>query len=317
MHDVMDEALQRLYWACREGRGFPGVIPDESNGRLSANAILRGLGLDPPAVERSGPVKSHSDSLLDGVDARSEGSYHPPDMPLKLTPRPPIQSTEQTPHSSIQDGDMVDGDMADGDMVDGDMVDGDTVDGDTVDGDMADGDMADGVDGADGVNSVDGVDGADGEDDVDGVSDSDEVHARPQGMLTQHQGDSIPAGLGRQFLQPPADPVDLSMIQSASMGMVNMHSPMYSRFGATGFQTAAPSYGQSGLASMQMGQQRHGSMQGNVFGSVGQVGWTSGQPTAVDGETLPWPGNLAALYVDTKGPGGSGGSGLNPPNRRR
>ncbi|KAK5468043.1 hypothetical protein LTS15_001016 [Exophiala xenobiotica] len=303
----MDEALQRLYWACRQGRGFPGVIPNESSGRVSTDAILRGLGLDPPAVERSGPVKSYSDSILDGVDARSEGSYHPPDMPPKLTPRPPIQSTEQTPHSSIQDGDMVDGDMVDGDMVDGDMVDGDMVDGDT----------ADGVDGADGVNGVDGVDGADGEDDVDGVSDSDEVHSRPQEMSTRHQGDSIPAGLGQQFWQPPADSVGLSMIQSASMGMGNMHSPMYTRFGATGFQSAAPLYGQSGLASMEMGQQRHGNMQGNVSDSAGQVGWTSGQPTALDGETLPWPGNLAALYVDTKGPGGSGGSGLNPPNRRR
>ncbi|KAK5437527.1 hypothetical protein LTR34_001071 [Exophiala xenobiotica] len=276
MHDVMDEALQRLYWACREGRGFPGVIPDESSGRVSANAILRGLGLDPPAVERSGPVKSHSDSLLDGVDVRSERSYHPPDMPQKLTPRPSIQSTEQTPHSSKQDGDM-----------------------------------ADGTDGAD------GVDGADSEDDVDGVSDSDEVHSRPQEMSTQHPGNGIPAGVGQQSRQPPEDPIDLPMTQGASMRMMNMHSPMYTRFEARGFQTAAQLDGQSGPPSMQIGQQRHGSMQGNVFGSAGQAGWTAGQPTGVDGETLPWPGNLAALYRDAKGPGGSGESGFKPPNRRR
>jgi len=45
MSEVTDEALQRLYWACRRRENFPGDVPDESKGQITTNAILRGLGL--------------------------------------------------------------------------------------------------------------------------------------------------------------------------------------------------------------------------------------------------------------------------------
>lgn len=45
MREVTDNALERLYWACRRGSGFPGHIPDESNGIVTTTDILNGLGL--------------------------------------------------------------------------------------------------------------------------------------------------------------------------------------------------------------------------------------------------------------------------------
>lgn len=51
MRDVFDEAIQLLYWACRERRGFPGDILDESPGKVTTDAILRGLGLIEPGQE--------------------------------------------------------------------------------------------------------------------------------------------------------------------------------------------------------------------------------------------------------------------------
>jgi len=45
MRKVMDEALQRLYWACRRQQGFPGNLPDETKGPVTTAEILEGLGL--------------------------------------------------------------------------------------------------------------------------------------------------------------------------------------------------------------------------------------------------------------------------------
>ncbi|KAK5446395.1 hypothetical protein LTS15_009734 [Exophiala xenobiotica] len=47
----MDEALQRLYWACRQKIEFPGEVPDESTGVVTTDAILNGLGLTTPDHE--------------------------------------------------------------------------------------------------------------------------------------------------------------------------------------------------------------------------------------------------------------------------
>lgn len=80
MREVIDEALQSLYWACREGRGFPGTIPDETNGHVSTDAILRGLGLIPPAVDRVAGVNSASTIPSDDVNGVPLRSYHPPDV---------------------------------------------------------------------------------------------------------------------------------------------------------------------------------------------------------------------------------------------
>ena len=45
MQEVTDTALQRLYWACRGGTGFPGDVPDELTGTVTTMDILKGLGL--------------------------------------------------------------------------------------------------------------------------------------------------------------------------------------------------------------------------------------------------------------------------------
>ncbi|OQV02548.1 hypothetical protein CLAIMM_07732 isoform 1 [Cladophialophora immunda] len=51
MREVTDVALQRLYWACRRRTGFPGDIPDESQGEVSTADILKGLGLLTPDLD--------------------------------------------------------------------------------------------------------------------------------------------------------------------------------------------------------------------------------------------------------------------------
>ncbi|KIV82132.1 hypothetical protein PV11_04261 [Exophiala sideris] len=51
MRGVMDEALQRLYWACRQKKNFPGDIPDEGTGVVTTDAILKGLRLSETAFD--------------------------------------------------------------------------------------------------------------------------------------------------------------------------------------------------------------------------------------------------------------------------
>jgi len=45
MREITDEALQRLYWASKQGQVFPGKLPSEANGPVTTNQILEGLGL--------------------------------------------------------------------------------------------------------------------------------------------------------------------------------------------------------------------------------------------------------------------------------
>lgn len=54
MREITDEAIQRLYWACRKRAGFPGVVPRESNGIVPTSAILHGLGLIGPHMDENG-----------------------------------------------------------------------------------------------------------------------------------------------------------------------------------------------------------------------------------------------------------------------
>jgi hypothetical protein len=51
MREATDRALQRLYWACRKGIGFPGQIPDESKDVVTTMDILKGLSLIDPEFE--------------------------------------------------------------------------------------------------------------------------------------------------------------------------------------------------------------------------------------------------------------------------
>ncbi|KAL2401340.1 hypothetical protein ABEF93_005176 [Exophiala dermatitidis] len=114
MQDIIDEALQRLYWACRQGRGFPGVVPDETNGRVSTDAILRGLGLSPPPVDRLGLGTTQSDSALDGVERQAERSYRPPDIQTDRLSRPSTSSSRPTPIPIVSDDRSILGDGVQG-----------------------------------------------------------------------------------------------------------------------------------------------------------------------------------------------------------
>ncbi|EXJ80403.1 hypothetical protein A1O1_08547 [Capronia coronata CBS 617.96] len=114
MQDIIDEALQRLYWACREGRGFPGVVPDESGGRVPTDAILRGLGLTPPPVERLGLGTTQSDSALDGIERGSEPSYRPPDVQSDRLSRASTSSSRPTPRSVVSEDRPIMGDGVSG-----------------------------------------------------------------------------------------------------------------------------------------------------------------------------------------------------------
>jgi hypothetical protein len=58
MREVTDEALQRLYRACRINSGFPGVIPDESQGPPPTSEILDALGLMRPSLEDMGSTEN-------------------------------------------------------------------------------------------------------------------------------------------------------------------------------------------------------------------------------------------------------------------
>jgi hypothetical protein len=54
MGEATDEALQRLYWACRRKSDFPGNIADESNGFVITEGILEGLCVKVPSLDEKG-----------------------------------------------------------------------------------------------------------------------------------------------------------------------------------------------------------------------------------------------------------------------
>ena len=51
MREVTDEALQRLYWAARQGDVLPGEVPADINSPITTNQILTGLGLTIPGED--------------------------------------------------------------------------------------------------------------------------------------------------------------------------------------------------------------------------------------------------------------------------
>jgi hypothetical protein len=77
MSEMMDEALQRLYWACRHGKEFPGETPDESTGSVTTVAILDGLGLTTPNHgDPSSPVIRTQQKLpTKNDDQRGKGQF--------------------------------------------------------------------------------------------------------------------------------------------------------------------------------------------------------------------------------------------------
>jgi hypothetical protein len=61
MRDVMNEALRRMYIACKNRSGFPGEMPasdDNDDNQVSVQAILEGLGLIPSPGGESPPYNN-------------------------------------------------------------------------------------------------------------------------------------------------------------------------------------------------------------------------------------------------------------------
>ena len=63
MREVTDEALQRLYRACRSNLSFPGDVPDESQGPPSTIEILNALGLMRPLLANMGSIENFQKSI--------------------------------------------------------------------------------------------------------------------------------------------------------------------------------------------------------------------------------------------------------------
>lgn len=79
MREVMDDALQRLYWACRRKASFPGDVPDESTGVVTTDAILRGLHLSGPTLD--GPKQPDRPGGSHEHDSRGHQTITPPAEP--------------------------------------------------------------------------------------------------------------------------------------------------------------------------------------------------------------------------------------------
>lgn len=88
MREVTDEALQRLYWACRSRSDFPGDPPDESNGPPSTAAILHALGLMRPSLDDMGDPENLQTQLI------PSGSS-PQSRPQRMTPSSAAASLTQ------------------------------------------------------------------------------------------------------------------------------------------------------------------------------------------------------------------------------
>jgi hypothetical protein len=74
MREVIDEALQRLYRACRSNSGFPGVIPDESQSPPSTTEILDALGLMRPSLADVESIENLQESVPTSL---SNSTTHP------------------------------------------------------------------------------------------------------------------------------------------------------------------------------------------------------------------------------------------------
>jgi len=103
MRDVMDEALQRLYWACRQKANFPGDVPDESNGIVTTDDILTGLHLSGPALNgarQTGQATGnheHDDAYHEAIALMAE-----PESPRSNNPTSSSQSSLASPSTYSQ-----------------------------------------------------------------------------------------------------------------------------------------------------------------------------------------------------------------------
>ncbi|OQU95666.1 hypothetical protein CLAIMM_01847 [Cladophialophora immunda] len=98
MRKVTDEALQRLYWACRRKEDFPGNLPNESKGTVTTKDILEGLGLIGPELndspfEQSVKVADHISSSVMSHSLHAESTQ-------STTPSPSPTGSKQSDKSS-------------------------------------------------------------------------------------------------------------------------------------------------------------------------------------------------------------------------
>lgn len=265
MQDVIDEALQKLYWACRGGRGFPGVIPDESSGRVSTEAILQGLGLHPPAVERLGLQASQSDSILDGVQSSSGRSYQRPDLRMDNLQRASTASSGQTPLSMPSDDQNA-------------LTDGSS------------------------------------------VTAAGRRHTRRTPI--EHEAERRRAGLEQPYPGTVESPIDPLMLQNGDLDPMDANFAMYPEAIAMESESRPQLDSQEGHGSARRGrgrgrgrgQTQQQTVQEDGFGPSNQAQWRR-ESAHTDGETLPWPGTLAAVYQDTNPR--NDGAGFNEQNRRQ
>lgn len=87
MRDITDEALIRLYWACQNGTGFPGHSIEERKGKVTAHAVLEGLGL-------TGPIED--DAANKGVRGSPTRAICPLQALPRETPTPPLSPDESS-----------------------------------------------------------------------------------------------------------------------------------------------------------------------------------------------------------------------------
>jgi len=127
-------------------------------------------------------------------------------------------------------------------------------------------------------------------------------HTQP--VPAEHRSERRPAGLDQHFRgSVDESPMDPSMLQDGNSDPMNLDLALYPEADALEFEYRPELDGPDGHASARRGRrpaQKQG-LQDGVFGSGDQAQWTrwSGD---VDGETLPWPGTLAAVYQDMKLP---------------
>jgi hypothetical protein len=75
-----------MYWACRNGRDFPGTLPDETSGRVTTHAILEGLGLIGADDDESGFQEVPTGDPDQQVAAQATSPSSSPSLPGEQTP---------------------------------------------------------------------------------------------------------------------------------------------------------------------------------------------------------------------------------------
>jgi hypothetical protein len=162
---------------------------------------------------------------------------------------------------------------------------------------------------------VDGVDGVTGVDGADSGSESEEGDTARPSMPRRPQPDGDSAGQGQSFSESLDNSIDPSILPDGDVGMMDLQSPTHPQMNSMQFPSSAQFdlHDRRGSTQSRRGPPMQDSTQSNVLGAGGQQEWER-QTQDVDGEPLPWPGNLAAVYKDQNPPGG--GDGFNAQNRQ-